>query len=125
MIIPSAKKPAKLHSFLLPIIDELNDISRNGIKVTVGDDIIESKIHVLNFSGDIPAISDLIRHRGHTFIRGCRMCDIEGVRGPNGGIYFIGSTLACTRHPITTYEGAAPEVRKIIYHNANAGYCTY
>ncbi|SAL95969.1 hypothetical protein [Absidia glauca] len=81
MLIPGNNKPKDLDSFLAPILSELELLSRVGIKVaTVDEGIISSKVHILTFVGDIPAVADLIKHSGHTSYHGCRMCVVKGVQ---------------------------------------------
>ncbi|SAM00093.1 hypothetical protein [Absidia glauca] len=94
VLIPGNNKPKDLDSFLAPILSELELLSRVGIKVaTVDEGIISSKVHILTFVGDIPAVADLIKHSGHTSYHGCRMCVVKGVYGGganfgSGGMYF-------------------------------------
>jgi hypothetical protein len=119
MVTHGSKKPADLHSFLFPLYEEICDMSMDGIEVKVGNEIIRAKIHLLTFAGDIPAITDLINHRGHTFRNGCRMCDIQGVSGSRGGMYFAKATGACGLHGIEQYQNHTEQVMKNIYGDVN------
>ncbi|SAL96224.1 hypothetical protein, partial, partial [Absidia glauca] len=98
MIIPGVKKPRDLESFLSPMLQELDHLSRVGIKIRTADEgTLTAKVHLMAFTGDIPAIADLIRHSGHHSYNGCRICVLRGVRGeiynPGlRGMYFPGDT---------------------------------
>jgi hypothetical protein len=98
MVIPGKGKPKDLESFLAPVYEELDYLSRVGIKVITPDHgSIMAKVHLMTFIGDIPAVADLIKHTGHMSYFGCRMCIAKGVRGQindplSGGMYFVGKT---------------------------------
>ncbi|CDO74531.1 hypothetical protein BN946_scf184859.g2 [Trametes cinnabarina] len=46
--------------------------------------------------GDIPAMSLLMRMKGHNALTSCRMCTICGVRGPLGGSKVLYVPLECS-----------------------------
>lgn len=122
IITHGAKKAINIHTFLYPLYNELQRLSTHGIQVTVGNEIISARIHLLTFTGDIPAVSDLVNHRGHTHHHGCRMCNVKGMNGLFGsshGMYFPGATSASTIHSLETYQQPLQQVRKNIYGNAN------
>jgi hypothetical protein len=118
MIIPGYNKPKILESFLSPLLEELDHLSRIGIKVrTVDQGIITAKVHLMAFIGDIPAVADLVKHRGHTSYYGCRMCLVRGVIGEsahhtNGGMYFPTKTSLCKFRLLDEYKNGG-EVRNI------------
>jgi hypothetical protein len=85
-VIPGRRKPFHLDSFLKPIVDELEALYQHGIQVNVGTMRYRAKITLLFATGDIPAVSDISRHRGHHCYFGCRLCEVEGTR--DGGMYF-------------------------------------
>lgn len=81
--IPGPKKPADLDSFLWPLIQELLQLE---IGVSAFD-VISNVVFLLHaflivVFGDIPAVSMLMRMKGHNAILPCRMCEIRGVRNP-------------------------------------------
>jgi hypothetical protein len=115
MITHGTNKPANLHTFFYPLYEEICDMSLNGIQVQTGDEIIQAKIHLLTFTGDIPAVADLINHRGHMHRSGCRMCKIQGVTGRNGGMFFPGMTRAYPMNTIQDYQNPIEEVSKNMY----------
>ncbi|KAG2208192.1 hypothetical protein INT45_010943, partial [Circinella minor] len=78
-IAPGPKKPADISTFLEPILEELNDLYRNGITVNIDGDDINIKVHLLFIGGDIPAVAKLAGHAGHQHYHGCRFCTIRGV----------------------------------------------
>ncbi|SAM03223.1 hypothetical protein, partial, partial [Absidia glauca] len=103
------KKPKALDSFLSPIFRELDHLSRVGIMVTTADgQTIKAKVHLMTFTGDIPAVADLINHKGHTSYYGCRLCRIKGVKGvtahDNDGMYFLGKASRFDLRPLDEYK---------------------
>lgn len=83
-VIPGPKKPHDTESFLYPFIEEL-------VKLAVGVaafDILKREQFLLRafliiLFGDIPAMSLLLRMKGHNALCPCRFCEILGVRIPN------------------------------------------
>jgi hypothetical protein len=81
--IPGPKKPSDLDSFLWPLAQELLQLE---IGVSAFD-IISNAVFLLHaylivVFGDIPAVSMIMRMKGHNAILPCRMCEIRGVRNP-------------------------------------------
>ncbi|KAI8096719.1 uncharacterized protein BX664DRAFT_64912 [Halteromyces radiatus] len=95
-MISGTKKPGNLHTFLTPIYKELDLLSRLGIKVHTRDGLlIRSKVHLMTFLGDIPAVADIINHSGHTSRSGCRICVVKGSSSEGTGMY---STFLVAHH---------------------------
>jgi hypothetical protein len=88
---PSAPKGDGYWSFLAPLLDELQNLSKHGMDVECDDgQERHSKVHLLVATGDIPGVSTLASHSGHTSEYGCRVCPIQGVHGASGhGQYFV------------------------------------
>ena len=82
--VPGPEKPKDMDSFLFPTTQEL-------LKLAVGVqayDVIEDEIFTLHayliaIFGDIPAVSMLLRMKGHNARLPCRLCTIQAVRIPN------------------------------------------
>lgn len=105
--IPGPKKPADLDSFLWPLVQELLQLE---IGVSAFDAIAQVSFldsftfyhfqlnyiyiqvtfmlhaYLIVVFGDIPAISMIMRMKGHNAISPCRMCNIQGVRIPSSSI---------------------------------------
>jgi hypothetical protein len=82
-VIPGPNKPKDVDSFLWAFGEEMLQLA-NGVRTF---DIIESEFFMLRAFlilafGDIPAISMLMRMKGHNGICPCRMCTITGLRVP-------------------------------------------
>ena len=82
-VIPGPKKPVDVDSFLWPLIKELLRLAA-GVRAF---DILTSKVFALRaylilVFGDIPAVSMLMRMKGHNGISPCRMCEVVGLRTP-------------------------------------------
>lgn len=83
-IIPGPKKPKDMDSYLWPLVQELLRLAKG----VAAFDVL-SKTHfalraflILAF-GDIPAVSMLMRMKGHNGYSPCRMCEITGLRIPH------------------------------------------
>ncbi|KAI9329702.1 hypothetical protein BD770DRAFT_304102, partial [Pilaira anomala] len=71
-------KTKNLQSFLVPMIKELEDLSKNGIVVEFGDMKYRLKVHLFGSYGDIPSVSEVNSLKGHNSNYGCRFCTIRG-----------------------------------------------
>ena len=82
--VPGPEKPKDMDSFLYPAVQEL-------LKLSVGVrayDVIEEEVfilraYLLTVFGDIPAVSMLLRMKGHNARSPCRLCMIQGIWIPN------------------------------------------
>jgi hypothetical protein len=82
-VIPGPKKPHDADSFLWPLLKEL-------YKLTIGVrafDSLSGRLFLLCaflilVFGDIPAVSMLMRMKGHNGISPCRMCEVTGLHVP-------------------------------------------
>ena len=82
-VIPGPKKPKDFDSFLYPFLQELFRLMQ-GVRAL---DILTSAFFILRayliaVFGDIPAISMVMRMKGHNGVCPCRMCEIKGIRIP-------------------------------------------
>jgi hypothetical protein len=80
-VIPGPKKPADMDSYLWPLVQELLQLS---IGLTAFDAVTQTLFLLHAFLivvfGDIPAVSMMMRMKGHNSKYPCRMCMIKGVR---------------------------------------------
>ena len=83
-VVPGPKKPKDIDSFLYPLLEEL-------LKLSDGVRAFDSRTRklfclraflILAF-GDIPAMSFLMKMKGHNGVSSCRSCNIRGLRVPN------------------------------------------
>ena len=85
--VPGPGKPKDMDSFLYPLVQEL-------LKLSVGVqayDVVEGEMftlraYLITVFGDIPAVSMLLRMKGHNACSPCRLCTIRGIRIPNSSI---------------------------------------
>jgi len=72
-----------MDSFLYPVVQELLKLSV-GVKAydVVEKEIFVLRAYLLTVFGDIPAVSMLLRVKGHNAILPCRLCTIQGTRIP-------------------------------------------
>lgn len=82
--VPGPEKPKDMDSFLYPAVQELLKLSV-GVKAydVVEKEIFTLRAYLLTIFGDIPAVSMLLRMKGHNARSPCRLCMIQGVRIPN------------------------------------------
>ena len=108
-IVPSGpKKTYDLMSFLKPFIEEVNDLSKRGMRVEKNGEVVYvGKVFILGITGDIPGIASLINHQGHQAIYGCRICKVEGVSPPdsNRGKYFTKKGAMRTKKELVSRDG--------------------
>ncbi|KIL55189.1 hypothetical protein M378DRAFT_53490, partial [Amanita muscaria Koide BX008] len=80
-VIPGPKKPADADSYLWPLVRELLQLS---VGLTAFDAVTQKLFllhaHLVVVFGDIPAVSMLMRMKGHNSQYPCHMCMIKGVR---------------------------------------------
>jgi hypothetical protein len=86
-VIPGPKKPGDFDSFLWPLVQELLQLE---IGVPAFDAITKTLFllhaYLIAVFGDIPAVSMIMRMKGHNAIFPCRMCTIKGVRIPSSRV---------------------------------------
>ena len=82
--VPGPEKPKDMDSFLYPAVQELLKLSV-GVKAydVVEKEVFVLRAYLLTIFGDIPAVSMLLRMKGHNACSPCRLCMIRGVRIPN------------------------------------------
>lgn len=89
-IIPGPKKPWDMDSFLFPAIEELVSLI---LGVPAFDALERStfmlRAYLILAFGDIPAISLLLRMKGHNALVPCRMCKILAVRNTESKTLYV------------------------------------
>jgi hypothetical protein len=82
-VIPGPLKPKDADSFAYPLIMELLELL-NGVATFDNErnELFALCAYLIVVFGDIPAISMIMRMKGHNAIFPCRMCLIKGVRVP-------------------------------------------
>lgn len=83
-IIPGPKSVKDVDSFLVPLYDELAQLSEgvNGALDVTEHEFFVLRAYLILLFGDIPAISKLLMMKGHNGYSPCRYCEIKGVRNP-------------------------------------------
>lgn len=79
-VIPGPKKPKDIDSFLYPLIEELLKLlyGVQAFDANTGQYFCLRAFLIIAF-GDIPAISLLLKMKGHNGIAPCRVCNIKGI----------------------------------------------
>lgn len=99
-IIPGPKKPIDLDSYLWPLVEEFLQLA---VGVRTWDALSQTFFVLCAFIilvfGDIPAVSLLMRMKGHNGICPCRFCSIHGIPIPGSRrtTYYV--PLDRSRHP--------------------------
>ena len=85
--VPGPEKPKDMDSFLYPLVQELLKLSV-GVRVynVVEKEIFTLCAYLITSFGDIPAISMILRMKGHNARLPCRLCMIQGIRIPSSRI---------------------------------------
>jgi len=83
-VVPGPKKPKDFDSFLWPAVEEfLALVLGTRAYDALQHELFLLRAHLIVIGGDIPAISMLMRMKGHNGLSPCRMCKIKGLRIPN------------------------------------------
>ncbi|KAG1467250.1 hypothetical protein G6F56_004512 [Rhizopus delemar] len=82
---PGPSKPKNLHSFLEPMMRELEKLESDGMVIKVDGKEYQCNVHLVIASSDIPGVADLCNHAGHMCKNPCRICKIRGKH--SGGMY--------------------------------------
>lgn len=82
-VVPGPKKPHDFDSFLYPLVEELLKLCV-GVKAfdAEADSLFTLRAYAVLLFGDYPAVSMVMRMKGHNGIFPCRMCFIEGLLIP-------------------------------------------
>jgi hypothetical protein len=106
--IPGPNKPKDADFFLCPLVNELLELAA-GVKTPhfVLHRYFMMKAYAIVASGDIPAISMIMRIKGHNGLMPCRWCLIQGVRDPaaSGNTYYVPLDRTCVP---TSIRGDSP-----------------
>lgn len=107
-VIPGPKKPVDCDSFLWPAVQEF-------LRLAVGvhsydilhDEFFPLRAYLILAFGDIPAVSMILRMKGHNGFCPCRMCNIHGIRIPNirQPTHYV--PLDRSRHPDVQFSDTA------------------
>lgn len=83
-VIPGPKKPQDFDSFLWPFLQELICLT-HGVRSfsALEGTFFTLRAYLILVFGDIPAISMVMRMKGHNGVSPCRMCEIRGLRSPD------------------------------------------
>jgi hypothetical protein len=90
-IIPGPKSVKDVDSFLVPLYEELAQLSEGvdgALDVTAREFFVLRAYLILLF-GDIPAISKLLMMKGHNGYCPCRYCEIKGMRNPGEKVNYV------------------------------------
>jgi len=112
-VVPGPKKPKDFDSFLWPAVEEFLTL----VLGTRAYDALVHKLfllcaHLILIGGDIPAISMVMRMKGHNGLSPCRMCKIKGLRIPNSRATTHYVPLDRQRHPDVVNAPADTTVAK-------------
>ena len=93
--IPGPNEPTNLQSFLKPLVRELQETNKDGgVKSQFYDGSTRKvKVHLLWFTGDLPAVKKCSGLKGHNAKCPCRFCLIVGVWSPQHRHYYYPSRI--------------------------------
>lgn len=106
-VIPGPRKPHDIDSFLLPLVQELMQLLL-GISAydAYQGGLFRLRAYLLLVFGDIPAVSLVMKMKGHNGTSPCRMCNIIGIRVPNVRATAHYVPLDRSHHPLAIPEAA-------------------
>lgn len=96
VVIPGPNNPKYLNSFLLPFIQEIQNLSTNGVVLTMYDGKRTLlRVHLLFVLGDLSGIAKLCYLLGHNSNFPCRFCCIKGIWVPGSNhVYYPNVIIA-------------------------------
>ena len=110
-VIPGPKKPKDFDSFLWPLIEELLELS-SGVRAfdVTTETLFTLRAFLILVFGDMPAISMVMRMKGHNGLTPCRMCLIKAIQipGSKGTTHYV--PLDRSHHP--DVRQSPTEIRK-------------
>jgi hypothetical protein len=110
-VVPGPYKPKDFDSFLWPLVEELLKLAA-GIKAfdLSSDEIFALRAFLILVFGDIPAVSMVMRMKGHNGLVPCRMCKITALRTPNSRSPAHYVPLNRAQHPAVKDDHSAIQV---------------
>lgn len=122
-VIPGPKKPKDSDSFLFPFVQELIELL---FGVVAYDALTKSLFlmhaYLILVFGDIPAVSMLMRMKGHNGTCPCRLCSIIAVCGPNSKTLYVphdrrnlatDTEYDITNLPLRTHDELIAQAREV------------
>jgi hypothetical protein len=99
-VIPGPNKPKDFDSFFWPALEELLKLAM-GVRAfdATRSELFPLRAYLVLVFGDIPALSMVMRIKGHNGVRPCRMCHINGLRIPDSRATTHYVPLDRSRHP--------------------------
>jgi hypothetical protein len=99
-VIPGPKKPHDFDSFAWPMVEEMLALAV-GVKTWDANtkEFFMLRAYLIIIFGDIPAVSMLMRMKGHNGKCPCRFCMIRGIRAPGETKGTLYVPLDRTQHP--------------------------
>jgi hypothetical protein len=101
--IPGPKKPWDMDSFIFPVVQELIQLEKG---VSAYDCLTGAlfilRAYLIVVFGDIPAVSLLMRMKGHNGLCPCRTCEIVAIRIPDSSNNTHYVPLSRRGHPSST-----------------------
>jgi hypothetical protein len=90
-IIPGPKSVKDVDSFLVPLLNELAELSEgvDGALDLTAREFFVLRAYLILLFGDIPAISKLLMMKGHNGYSPCRCCEIKGMRNPGEKVNYV------------------------------------
>lgn len=88
--IPGPKKPKDADLYLFPAIQELVQLEQGVIAYdSLSYALFMMHAYFIRVFGDIPAVSMLMRMKGHNGTCPCQMCKILGIRAPGNKTLYV------------------------------------
>lgn len=88
------KKPKNIFGYMAPTLKSLLTLQKCGMVVrTAQNESFLVKAFVLAVIGDFPAVAELLLHKTHASVHGCRICTIAGQKFEGRrGFSFVGDS---------------------------------
>ena len=79
-VTPGPQESVDIDTFILPMVDELQRLSRDGVQCydAYAEEYFNLKVHLVVCTGDTPAMAKLMSMKRVTAQHPCRICKISG-----------------------------------------------
>ena len=92
--VKGPQKPARIDSYFRPLLSEIHETAEENKFLVFHDGVQRMvRLHVLWFTGDLPALASMCGLRGHNGRSPCRFCQISGVWCSTSRHYYFPSRI--------------------------------
>ena len=127
-VIPAPTAVKDTDSFLYPLYCELVKLATGISTLDLNEDeLFLLRVFLILVFGDMPAIAKVMRMKGHNGFCPCRVCEILGIRHPEGKVYYVplsrpqgNESYDATTLPKRTHQRFLQQAGEVVLATTNA-----